>query len=299
MVNFTCPMGRGRGIGGTTLINGLVYSRGSNIDFDRWADKVEDHRWSYSQILPYFQRTENFVHSDTEAPVFNPVHGTGGLLNVEYHLPRSAHLNAFLKANEELGYNIADYNAGSGLGVSPAQVNTRNGRTLDTGTAFILPAQNRDNLKILTNSYVTKVIIDDQKNAHGVIFAHNKKYYQVKASKEVIISAGTFQTPQILMLSGIGPKQHLESLGISLIQNLEVGSTLRDHATYYGINFGTNYTEPIFSLEDYVGEFLNGFGPLAAPGNNQGVGFYESQFTKGEFTGKIFFLIIINYFSIL
>lgn len=289
MINFTCPMARGRGVGGSTLINGLVYARGSSIDFDRWADEVQDHRWAYNEVLPYFQRTENFIHRDQDAPVFRPDHGSGGLLDVEYHLPRSPQLNAFLKANEELGHTVADYNAGTGLGASPAQINTRNGRTSDVGTAFILPARQRSNLRIMTNSYVTEILIDEQKNAQGVIFSHDNRYFRVNADKEVIVSAGTFQTPQLLMLSGIGPKRHLESLGIPVIQDLEVGSTLRDHATYYGLNFGTNYTEPILPLEDYVGEFLAGFGPLAAPGNNQGVGFYESQFTRGMYTKYVQF----------
>lgn len=275
-------MGRGRGVGGTTLINGLVYSRGSSIDFDRWADLVQDHRWSYNQILPYFQRTENFIRRDMYAPVFNPIHGRSGLLDVEYHLPRSPHLNAFLKANEELGYRVTDYNAGTGLGVSPAQINTRNGRTLDVGTAFIRPALHRSNLKVMTNSYVTKILIDNEKVATGVLFSHNNRYYKASSYKEVIVSAGAFQTPQLLMLSGIGPRDHLEALNIPVVQHLEVGSTLRDHAAYYGVNFGTNYTEPILPLEEYVSEFLSGFGPLASPGNNQGVGFYESQFTRGK-----------------
>lgn len=295
MTNFTCPMGRGRGIGGTTLINGLVYSRGSSMDFDRWAKHVEDERWSYQQVLPYFQRTENFIQRDRDAPVSDFVHGRGGLLDVEYHLPRSPHLNAFLSANEELGYTVADYNAGTGLGASPAQINTRNGRTLDVGTAFILPALHRRNLKIMTNSYVTRILIDKYKKVQGILFTHDNKYFRAIASKEVILSAGTFQTPQLLMISGIGPKDHLQSLGIPVIQDLEVGSTLRDHAAYYGVNFGTNYTEPILPLEEYVEEFLAGYGPLAAPGNNQGVAFYESQFTRGKI---LYRLNIITYITL-
>lgn len=287
MVNFTCPMGRGRGVGGTSLINGLVYSRGSSMDFDRWADEVQDPRWAYKEVLPYFQRTENYIHRDADAPAFYPAHGAGGLLDVDYHLPRSPHLNAFLQANQELGYSVSDYNAGTGLGASPAQINTRNGRTLDAGTAFILPALHRVNLKVMTNSYVTKILINDHKDARGVIFSHDNKYFRARVSKEVIVSAGAFQTPQLLMLSGIGPIEHLESLNIPVIQDLEVGSTLRDHAAYYGINFGTNYTEPVLPLEEYVSEFLAGFGPFTSPGNNQGVAFYESQFTRGKCFRKI------------
>lgn len=238
-------------------------------------------------VLPYFKKTERFDHRDRDAPAFYPLHGKSGLLNVEYHLPRSPQLNAFLRANEELGFPITDYNSGTGLGASPAQVNTRNGRTEDTGTAFVLPALNRPNLHVMINSYVTKIIIDKNKEARGVIFSNKNRFYKAFASKEVIISAGSFQSPQLLMLSGIGPRDHLESLDIPVVQDLEVGSAMRDHACYYGLNFGTNYTEPIRPLQEYVEEFLAGYGPLASPGNNQGVAFYESQFTRGKYISKI------------
>lgn len=233
MINHTCPMPRGKGVG-------LIYSRGSRIDFDRWATKVKDQSWSYNEVLSYFMKTENYSHIDIDAPVNRSVHGTGGLWNVEYHLPRSPQINAFLKANKQLGYKEEDYNGHTGLGVSPTQLNIKNGRRCDAGTAFILPVLQRRQLKVMNNSYCTKILIDNYKNATGVIFTHENKYYQVNALKEVIISAGAFQSAQLLMLSGVGPQKHLQSLNISTIQDLEVGSTLRDHPTYYGMNYGTN-----------------------------------------------------------
>ncbi|XP_074028141.1 glucose dehydrogenase [FAD, quinone] [Leptinotarsa decemlineata] len=281
MTDRICPLARGRGLGGTTLINGLVYARGSSIDFDRWSEQVGDSRWSYSSVLPIFKRTERFVHRDKEAPIYEPIHGRNGFFNVEHHLPRSPQLNAWLNAHKELGYPIADYNAGTGLGAAHAQLNTRNGRTEDAGTSFLFPILSRPNLKILLNSYVTKILIDKNKRAYGVVFTHEHKVYVVKASKEIILSAGAFQTPQILMLSGIGPRNHLETLDIPVKMDLEVGSSLMDHACYYGLNFWTNYTEPVLPLEHYVQQFLQGVGPLASPGNNHGVAFYESQFTRG------------------
>lgn len=282
MVNLSCPIPRGRGVGGCSLINGIIYSRGSSLDFDRWAKEVKDSRWSYDQVLPYFKKNENYVHRDPNAPVNYSVHGEGGLWNVEYHLPRSPQLDAFLGANEELGYKIADINSGTGLGVSPVQIFTKNGRRCDVGTAFVLPALNRTNLTVLTNAYVTQILTDRNKTANRVLFSYKNKYYVVRSSKEVLLSAGSIQSPQLLMLSGIGPKQHLDSLNISVIQDLEIGTKLRDHPAYDGLNFGTNYSEPILPLKEYVNQFLSGVGPLASPGNLQGLGFYESQFTKGE-----------------
>uniref|UniRef100_A0A6P7FLG7 Glucose dehydrogenase [FAD, quinone]-like isoform X3 n=1 Tax=Diabrotica virgifera virgifera TaxID=50390 RepID=A0A6P7FLG7_DIAVI len=281
IVDRKCPNARGRGVGGSTLINGLVYSRGSNLDFDRWANKVQDSRWSYNNVLPLFKRTERFNRRDKRAPVDRSVHGYQGLLNVEYHLPESPQLIAWLRAHEELGLPISDYNAGTGLGASPAQINTQNGRRQDAGTAFVLPILKRKNLWVSTHSYATKIVIDHKKVARGVTFTQKGQSFIATASKEVIVSAGAFQTPQLLMLSGIGPRDHLNALNIPVVQDLAVGSTLRDHSCFYGLSFSTNYTEPILPLQNYVSQFLKGVGPLAAPGNNQGVGFYESQFTRG------------------
>ncbi|KAG5897962.1 hypothetical protein JTB14_013536 [Gonioctena quinquepunctata] len=255
MVDQKCPLHRGKGIGGSTLINGQVYSRGSSLDFDKWAKLVKDARWSYGRILPYFKKSESFHHRDKEAPVVDWVHGKDGLLNIEYHLPESPQLVAWLKANQELGFKIADYNSGTGLGVSPAQVNTKNGRRFDGGKAFIRPFQKRKNLHVVTQAYVTKILIEN-KTAQGVLFSLGKKQYRAQATKEVILSAGAIQSPQLLMLSGIGPKWHLEVKNITLVKDLEAS-------------------------EEILEEFLKGYGPLASPGNNQGVGFYESNYTKG------------------
>ncbi|XP_023014366.2 glucose dehydrogenase [FAD, quinone] [Leptinotarsa decemlineata] len=282
MVDKKCPLPRGRGVGGSTLINGGIYARGSRLDFDRWAKHVNDSTWSYEKVLPYFKKSEDFHHRDKAAPVYEPVHGKGGLWNVEYHLPRSPQLNSWLAANEELGYGVADYNSGTGLGASPFQLNTINGRRLDGGKAFIHPFLGRKNLHLVKEAYVTKILIDHiRSSAEGVVFTLHHKKYTAKASKEVIMSAGVFQTPQLLMLSGIGPKKHLESLNIPVVKNLQVGSFLKDHPTFYGVVFGSNYTEPTKPLKEQVEEYLRGYGALSLSGNNQGVGFFESKFTKG------------------
>ncbi|VEN41499.1 unnamed protein product [Callosobruchus maculatus] len=283
MVDRSCTAIRGRGVGGTTLTNGLVYSRGSFLDYNRLAQELNDNRWSYQNILPYFKRSEDFRPTDTTATTVPSVHGYGGLLGVEYHLPRSPQLQAFFAANNELGYQFSDYNDGIGLGHSPAQVNTRGGMTHDTGTAFIMPFLNRTNLRVQLFSYATQIIIDKNKVARGVIFADakTKRLYRAFASKEVIVSGGSYQSPQLLMLSGIGPREHLESLGIPVRQDLPIGSNLRNHNCYYGLNFRTNYTEPILPTRNVVEQFLRGQGYYTTPGSNQGVAFYESQYSRG------------------
>lgn len=281
MVNHVCLYPRGKGVGGSTLINGLVYARGHKSDFDKWGELVGSKRWAYNKVLKYFKKSEDFFHRDFEAPYEPEYHGEGGYLRVEYHLFRSPQLNAFLEANDELGLGVVDYNANK-LGASPSQLNTINGERFDGGKAFVRPVLRRPNLKVLTGSYVTKITIDKiTKTAIGVEFTHDGRNYFVEATKEVILCAGAFGSPQILMLSGVGPRQHLEKVGIEVIKDLEVGSTLRDNPTFFGLNFGTNYTEPVLPLEDYVAQYLGGVGPLTIPGSNQGVGFYESSYSRG------------------
>ncbi|XP_063917290.1 glucose dehydrogenase [FAD, quinone]-like isoform X2 [Zophobas morio] len=277
--NHICPYPRGKGVGGSTLINGLAYSRGHKSDFQKWEKFANSKRWGYDSVLYYFKKSENFVHNDKQAPYEPQYHATGGYLNVEYHEPRSPQLNAYLEANKELGYDIVDYNANK-IGASPVQLNTIHGRRLDGGKAFIHPVRRRKNLKLLTYSYVTKLRI---KNGvvRGVEFSHKGNNYVVQATKEVILAAGVFGTPQILLLSGVGPRKHLEDLKIDVVADLEVGSTLRDNSVFYGISISTNYTEPIRPLKEYVKEYLNGVGPYAIPSNDQGIGFYESSYTKG------------------
>lgn len=292
LIDQECFYPRGKGVGGSTLINGLIYARGHKTDFDYWGKLVGNDRWSYDSVLQYFKKSENFVYRDYEMPIEPEYHGVGGYFQVEHHLYRSPQLDAFLEANRELGLGVADYNANR-LGASSAQLNTAYGTRMDTGRAFIRSVLGRPNLKVLTGSYVTRVVIDKfTRTAVGVEFTHDGGNYFVEAKREVILSAGAFNTPQILMLSGIGPKRHLEHLGINVIQNLEVGSTLRDNPTFYGVSFRTNYTEPNLPLEEYVQQYFEGVGPLSIPANNQGVGFYESSYTRGTGIPDLEFMFV-------
>ena len=283
--NHICLYPRGKGVGGTTLINGLVYARGFKSDFDQWGKFANDKRWGYDSVLHYFKKSENFVHNDKQAPYDPSYHGIGGYLRVEYHQPNSPQLNAFLKANEELGFDIADYNANK-LGASQTQINTISGRRLDGAKAFLRPVRQRKNLKILTHSYVTK-ILTDKGVAREVEFSHKGKNYFIEVEKEVVLAAGAIGSSQILMWSGIGPRKHLEDLKIDVVANLEVGTVLRDSSLFYGITVHTNYTEPVRPLRDYVEDYLNDVGPFAIANNNAGIGFYESSYTKGTGTPDI------------
>ncbi|KAG5897961.1 hypothetical protein JTB14_013535 [Gonioctena quinquepunctata] len=271
-----CPYPRGRGIGGTTLINGLAYVRGNPIDYDRWA-ALGNPGWSYDELLPYFKKSEDFHKNDGDAPVNYNYHGTGGYLNVEYHNPRNPQLEAFLEANQELGYNLTDYNSPQEIGVSSTQFNMKRGKRSDGGNAFVKPVLERENLRIMTESYITRINIDPKsKLVTSVVFSHDNKTHIARVEKEVIVSAGAIASPQILMLSGIGPKKHLEDLGIEVNEDLEVGTTLRDHSQFYGLTFSSNYSRPQKSLKKEIREYLEGYGPLAIAGPNDALGFYRT-----------------------
>ncbi|CAH0549385.1 unnamed protein product [Brassicogethes aeneus] len=277
MKNQRCPFPRGRALGGTTVVNGLAYSRGSQEGFNQWA-KMGFSGWSYDKVLPYFKKAEDYPtdwKEGQEIAIESDMHGEDGPLLVEFSEPESEEYPNYIGGNEDLGYKVIDVNAGIGEGVSKAPTNTQNGRRYSAYKAYIKPAETRENLKIMSQSYVTKLIIENNK-ATGVRFAHNGKYFTAKASKEVIVSAGAISTPQLLMLSGIGPKKHLKSKKINVIKDLEVGSALRDHIgiTLY---FSSNYTLENKQLREYVQEFLKGVGGLAAPGPNDAFGFYQTH----------------------
>lgn len=133
----------------------------------------------------------------------------------------------FISANKELGRPVVDFNGKEQLGVARDQYNTLHGTRHDTGTAFLLPVIHRDNLEVKTKSYATKILIDKESmTAKGVYFMHGGRKYLAKARKEVILCAGSMSTPQLLMLSGIGPKEHLKALEIPILLDLPVSFNL-------------------------------------------------------------------------
>ncbi|KAK4887894.1 hypothetical protein RN001_004165 [Aquatica leii] len=290
MENQECAYPRGKGLGGSSLINALAYARGNREDYDNW-ENMGNTGWSYNDCLDYFKKAEHFnIPGDLE------YHGRTGPLNVEHHKPDSPQLTAFLEANRHLGYEILDYNGESQIGASKTQFNYLKGKRLSTAKTYLYPVWWRKNLKVLTNAYVTKIITNRNKNkAEGVLFTYNGVLYKAYARSEVILSAGVIGSPQILMLSGIGPKSHLESLNIPVIQDLPVGNHFQEHPGYHALYFSSNYTEPTRSMETYINEFLNGTGPYTIDANLQGVGFYKIRDRRDdEKSGNPDFEILIQ-----
>lgn len=270
MVDKKCVIPRGKGFGGTTLINGLIYSRGNKLDFDKW-EAEGNPGWSYRDVLPYFIKTENTSVPDVD----KGYHGYSGNLHVEYHCPTTEMYRKFTKANEELGTYHLDYNGRDQLGISKVQSLTLHGKRFSSARAFLFPILKRENLKLSGKSFVTKIVVGEAKKAERVYYTRNGTTFYASVRKEVILSAGSIGTPQILMLSGIGPKNHLNELNIPLKEDLPVGETYYDHVSYNAINVLTNFSVPQGTLDDNVKMFLDGCGPLTLCGGVEAVSFYN------------------------
>ncbi|KAH8306530.1 hypothetical protein KR018_009203 [Drosophila ironensis] len=240
MNNNECALPRGKVMGGTSSINYMIYNRGNRRDYDGWA-AAGNPGWSYQDVLPYFLRSENAQLQGLEQ---SPYHNRSGPLSVEYVRFRSKLVDAFVEAAVESGLPRTDYNGESQFGVSYVQATTQNGRRHSAYSAYLRPIRDlRSNLHIFTFARVTRVLIDEAtKSAYGVEFNHRNKAYSFRARKEVILSAGTFNSPQLLMLSGIGPEDNLKAIGVPLVQALPVGRRMFDHMCHFGPTIVTNTT---------------------------------------------------------
>lgn len=191
-----CNWPKGRALGGTSVINFMIYQRGHRRDFDEWAANG-NRGWSYDEILPYFKRSERLGIPDLFG---SPFHGHEGYLDVQHAGFQSKVLASFLHAAKEFGYPVNDPNGESQLGFSQTQATTRNGRRWSAAKAFLRPARNRPNLAISMHSRVTKILIDPQtKLAYGVEFLKYRRKYRVLAKKEVILSAGTIASVKCIL----------------------------------------------------------------------------------------------------
>lgn len=257
----------------------MIYNRGHRNDYDRWA-ALGNVGWSYKDVLPYFLRSE---HATLKKYRDTPNHSTKGELNVEFNRHPTIIGEAFVNSNKFLGQKEIDYNSGENLGVGYMQANTKNGVRHTAYRAFIKPVLHRPNLHIMLATRATKILIDPHtKVAYGVDLIRNRRRITVKARKEVILSAGTFHSPQLLMLSGIGLSQELAYHGIPLIEELPVGQYLSDHLCHYGTVFLLNSTgnsvrlDSIFKPQD-LRSFLNGRGPYTTIGGIEAMSFIKTK----------------------
>ena len=218
---------RGKTLGGSSSINGMVFNRGQNLDFDVWAQKG-NKGWSYSDLLPYFKKYEQRFGELND--IYRGTQGELPITDLEYRDPLC---EAFIKSAVEQGIPLnKDYNGESQEGVSYVQRTTRGRFRVSAAKAFLNPAKSRQNLQVITNAFVTKINFKN-KTAMGVeylIGGRRGKQVNLIANKEVILSSGVIKSPHILHMSGVGPAEDLKKIGIDVIHDLRgVGMNLRDH----------------------------------------------------------------------
>ena len=215
---------RGRTLGGSSSVNAMLYIRGQKEDYDHWAD-LGNKGWSFDEVLPYFKSTQ---HQERGEDKF---HGVDGGLNVADSRSKPPVHENFIASAQQAGFPLNnDFNGESQEGIGYYQVTQQNGQRCSAAKAFLTPNLHRSNLTIITDAQVQKILIDENKVATGVYYKSKGKRINIFAKKEVLLSAGAFNSPQLLMLSGIGSESELSKHNIPLVHELAgVGQNLQDH----------------------------------------------------------------------
>jgi choline dehydrogenase len=232
---------RGKTIGGTSSINGMVYVRGARADFDKWRD-LGAVGWGYEDVLPYFKRTEDNVRG------VDKYHNVGGPLPIS-DIPRHILADAFIAASAEAGYPVnSDFNGKTQEGFGYSQLTVKNGRRWSAADAYLHPARRRPNLRVVTKALATRIVFEG-KSARGVEYFQGGQRRFLVSRFETVVCGGVFNSPQLLQLSGIGPADPLNRVGIALVLDRpQVGANLQDH---FGAALTWRVNKPI-TLNDYL-----------------------------------------------
>ncbi len=220
-----CP--RGRVIGGSSSINGMAYVRGNALDYDGWAEGGAPG-WSYAEVLPYFRKAETFAGGGDD------YRGASGPLNTTRGAMANPLYEAFIEAGEQAGYGrTADMNGYRQEGFGPMDMTVHRGRRWSTANAYLKPARGRAGLEVASSAFATRLLLDGRR-AIGVEYRQGDTVRTAHARREVVLSGGPINAPQLLMLSGIGPAGHLQERGIEVVHDLPgVGGNLQDHLELY------------------------------------------------------------------
>jgi choline dehydrogenase len=213
---------RGRVLGGSSSINAMIYIRGNAADYDGWR-AMGCEGWGYEDVLPYFKRAEDNERGEDR------YHGVGGPLSVSESRSMHPLVDTMLEAARDAGHELnPDFNGARQEGVGRFQLTQREGLRCSCATAYLHPAEGRPNLDVVTGALATRVLFEGER-AVGVEVSRNGQLQELRAEREVVLSAGTYQSPVLLMLSGIGPAAELEPLQIEVREDLPVGENLQDH----------------------------------------------------------------------
>jgi choline dehydrogenase len=263
-------MPRGKMIGGCGSINAMIYVRGNRADYDGWAAGGAAG-WSYDEVLPYFKRSEDNERGEDR------FHGVGGPLRVSESRAMTPLADAMVEAAQRAGHERnPDFNGARQEGVGRFQLTQRDGMRESTADAFLRPATERPNLEVITRAMATRILFDGRR-ATGVEIFRDARLEQLRAEREVILAAGAYQSPVLLMLSGIGPEDQLEPLGIEVREALPVGENLQDHAMV-NLNYLTD-EQSLFGAatpENFALLESEGRGPLTS-NIPEAAGFFRSR----------------------
>lgn len=247
---LNCP--RGKGLGGSSSINGLVYVRGNALDFERWQDQEGARGWGYANVLPYFKRAEGRAEGG------NAYRGGDGPLSTSYgQLDNPLH-QAWLDAATQAGYALTeDYNGFRQEGFGRMDMTVRDGARCSTAKAYLYAARRRSNLKVVQRALATRILFEGTR-AVGIEYERGGQLHRLRASREVILSGGPINSVQLLKLSGIGPAAELQAHGITVLADRPgVGANLQDHLEFY---FQMACTQPItlYGKANLLGKALIG-----------------------------------------
>lgn len=294
-----CYWPRGKLLGGSQALNGLLYLRGNDRDYNNW-EKMGNPSWGWNDALKYFKKSE-----DQKVTVFltdkkyEKYHQEGGEMKLNYLLSAEDIKDIFLDAAKEKGLRyVEDMNSSDGkeFGYSMLQANVQEGVRQTTFKEFINPVKNRPNLHVIKHAHVKKIDVNDKGTVTGVQFTYNNtQTFNVKSTKEVILSAGTIGTPQLLMLSGIGPGKQLKKLNIPLIKDLPVGRNLQDHVAvplFFELHKSTAYGPAKSEIVDDIFMYtMHRTGSLGATGAGDMVALIDttnSSYPDIQLTHQVF-----------
>ena len=221
---------RGKTLGGSSSINAMLYVRGHRWDYDHWSELGNDG-WSYDEVLPYFKKAEHNEEHDDE------YHGQKGPLNVSKIRNDNLFTDDFVTAGSKIHKFNKDFNGEDQEGVGYYQTTQKNGKRCSAAKAYLVPALERENLTVLTDTNVDKIIMDGDRAVGVRCFDADKKPFEIHCTKEVLLSSGAFGSPQIMLRSGLGPKEEISKHGIDHIVELPgVGKNLQDHIDYLSVH---------------------------------------------------------------
>ena len=280
MNNRSINYPRGKTLGGSSSINGLLYIRGQEQDYDMWR-QLGNVGWSWKDVLPYFLKSENQERGKNE------FHGVEGPISVEDQRIQLDILDVFMNAAEEVGIpKVTDFNKGDNFGCGYFQVTEKKGLRCSAAVGYLRPVKNRSNLKIITKAHVRNINFD-KKKAVGISYWRDNQLLKAKAKKEVILSAGSIGSPHILQVSGIGDPSKIRNHGIEIINNSPgVGKNLQDHIMMRPVYKVKNIKTLNKKVNSFFGRMLIGMeyiffrkGPMTM-GASQLCGFTKSDSSR-------------------